>query len=947
MEPTAAISPSSSGVDAVDPVSARAQLDAVLAAPDAQDQAAMLAGLRSWLSDQEKALRDHFEATNDADAVIYGRCRLIDQLLTGLLDHAAERVYPLANPTLGERLAVLAVGGYGRGELAPYSDIDVLFLHPYKRTPHSEQMIEFLLYKLWDLGLKVGQATRSVDDCLRSAKGDLQICTNLLEARFLWGERPLYEEFQTRFDGTVVSGRGTIFVEAKMAERAGRHQRTGGSRYLLEPNVKEGKGGLRDLQTLIWLGRFLYRVDDPAELVDHGVLSADALRRFVKTRRFLWVVRCHLHYLAARPEERLTFDLQPEVARRLHYRDRQSASSVERFMKHYYLVAKEVGALTRILCAALEDQHRRRPRFRLARFGFGRRRVDGMIIQGGRITAAEPDLFEREPLAILRLFHLAQERELDIHPVALAAITQNLRRIDGLREDRAANALFLAMLTSRKDPATTLRRLNEAGVLGRFLPEFGRVVAQMEHSLYHVYTVDEHTIQAIDGLSQIEAGEVAGELPLASGIMPRLHSRTELFVAMLFHDLGKGRGGNHSEIGAELVRRTAPRLGLSDEHVETIAWLVRHHLLLSHTAFKRDVEDPKTVSDLVQVIQSPERLRLLLVMTAADIRAVGPTVWNGWKGQLLRDLYRETDAVLTGDQIGSRRHQRVEAAKAALVEALGAEALGAEALGDGQTERIAAFLDRHDPRYWLSFDTAAHLRHATFIRHAEAEGQKLAVDFWIDRFRDRTEVVIFAPDHPGLFMGAAGALALSGASIVDARIFTTADGMALDSFGVQNVEDRAAVAEPSRLARIRQNIELALAGQLRLDRALAGRRSLPARTEVFEVEPRVLIDNDASRNHSVLEVNGRDRPGLLYDLAKTLMDLGLVVSTAIIATWGERVVDVFYIKDVFGHKITQPAKRRRIQRELTATLRAGAGGAQAPDNADTAPARDGAAHAGG
>jgi [protein-PII] uridylyltransferase len=888
----------------------RSELDAILAEA-ARDPAILLSSLRAWLDGRQAALRARFEADHDAEAVVYERCRLIDALVCAILGHARARVFPLANPTAGERLAVVAVGGYGRGELAPHSDIDLLFLHPYKRTPHSEQMIEFLLYKLWDLGLKVGQATRSIAECLRFARTDIGVCTSLLEARFLWGDRPTFATLRERFEGEVVAGMGAVFVEAKLAERDARHQRTGDSRYLLEPNVKEGKGGLRDLQTLFWLGRFLYRINDSAELVDHGVLTRDALRKFMSARRFLWAVRCHLHYLTGRAEERLTFDLQPEIAHRLGYRDRKGASSVERLMKHYYLVAKEVGALTRIFCAALEEQHRRRPRFRFARLGIGRRRVDGMVIQGGRIGPVRPDLFEREPIAMLRLFHLAQERDLDIHPEALRAVTQNLKRIGPeLREDPAANALFMAILTSRKQPAKALRRLNEAGVLGRFLPEFGRVIAQMEHSLYHVYTVDEHTIQAIGVLHEIENGQLADELPIATSLMPKVLSRTELYVALFFHDLGKGRGGDHSVIGAAMVRQVGPRLGLSDEQVETVAWLVRHHLLLSRTAFKRDIEDPKTVSDLVEVIQSPERLRLLLVLTAADIRAVGPSVWNGWKAQLLRDIYHETDAALAGGDVSGRRNQRIEAAKAAL----------AEALAGWPRAEVGRFLERHDPRYWVSFDLAAHRRHAELVRRAEADSEPLTLDFEIDRFRARTEMVVFAADHPGLFMRVAGALALSGASIVDARIFTTTDGMALDSFGIQNVEDLGAVADPTRLRRISANVAKALAGEIRLDHALEGRRSLPQRADVFEVEPRVLIDNNASRTLTVIEVNGRDRPGLLYDVAKALMDLGVVIVSAHISTYGERVVDVFYVKDVFGLKITQGQKLRRIQQRLASAL---------------------------
>jgi [protein-PII] uridylyltransferase len=887
---------------------ARAELEALLEAGG--DKAELLARLRRWHDGARAAIRARFEADNDAETAVRDHCALIDALIQALLGHALARVFRRANPTAGERIAVVAVGGYGRAELAPHSDVDLLFLHPYKRTAHSEQMIEYLLYQLWDLGLKVGQATRSVADCVRTARGDLAICTNLLEARLLWGDAGLFGEFQERFEHEAVAGRGTSFVEAKLAERDARHQRTGDSRYLLEPNVKEGKGGLRDLQTLFWLGRFLYRIERPAELVGHGVLDPWSLRRFTKARQFLWAVRCHLHYLTDRPEERLTFDLQPEIAQRMGYRDRTTSSSVERFMKHYYLIAKEVGALTRIFCAALEEQHQRKPRLHLSRLGFGRRRIDGMVIQAGRIAPADPGLFERDPLAMLRLFQMAQERALDIHPQALHAVTQNLRRIGPeLRESAAANALFMAILTSRKDPENALRRMNEAGVLGRFLPEFGRVVAQMEHSLYHVYTVDEHTIRAIGVLHQIENGMVIDELPLATSLMPHLLSRTELYVAMLFHDLGKGRGGDHSEIGARMVERTGPRLGLSAEQVETVAWLVRHHLLLSRTAFKRDSDDPKTVSDVAEVIQSPERLRLLLILTAADIRAVGPNVWNGWKGQLLRTLYHETDAALAGTAADGRQ-ERIAAAQQAL----------AEALGSWPEEAVRGFIGRQDPRYWLSFTTDVHRRHATLVRAAEAEGKRLTLDFQVDRFRDRTEMLLFTPDHPGLFMKVAGAIALSAASIVDARIFTTADGMALDSFGLQNAEDRAAVADPARLERIRRNIEQVLEGKIWLDQVLAGRQSLPARTEVFEVEPRVLIDNNASRTHTVIEVNGRDRPGLLYDVARTLKDLGLVISSAHISTYGERVVDVFYVKDVFGLKVAQPSKLRQIQRQLMASL---------------------------
>jgi [protein-PII] uridylyltransferase len=457
--------------------------------------------------------------------------------------------------------------------------------------------------------------------------------------------------------------------------------------------------------------------------------------------------------------------------------------------------------------------------------------------------------------------------------------------------------------------------MNETGLLGRFIPDFGRIVAQMQHNLYHVYTVDEHTIRAIGILSQIENGLLADELPLSTEIMPKLLSRRELYVALFLHDIAKGRGGDHSEVGEGIAKRLCPRFGLPDDATETVAWLVRHHLVMSRFAFKRDCEDPQTVQDFVAVVQSPERLKLLLLLTATDIRAVGPNVWNGWKGQLLRELYHEARAAMaTGDPQG-RRARRIERAKRQL-----ADALATLPEEPWSPAAIDAYLARHDPRYWLGLPTEEHLRHARIVGRADADRAPLALDFRTDEFHARTEMLLYAADHPGLFMKVAGALALSGVSIVDAHIFTTADGMALDTLGFQDAGTRLAVTDAGRLGRIRENTEKALRGEVWLEKALAGRRSLPKRADVFEVERRVLVDNSASRTHSVIEVNGRDRPGLLFDLAKTLKELGLVIHSAHISTYGERVVDVFYVKDVFGLKIAHRSKIQRVQRQLAEAL---------------------------
>ncbi|HEX2526273.1 MAG TPA: [protein-PII] uridylyltransferase [Geminicoccus sp.] len=881
-----------------------------------KDFPGLLSGLKRIHQCARQTIRERFEAGGSADDTVAALSAVMDGLIQGILDLASDHLYPAPNPSKAEEFAVLAVGGYGRSELCPNSDIDLLFLVPYKRTPLAEQMAEFLLYRLWDLGLKVGHATRSIPECLKLAQQDLSVSTALLESRPLWGDERTARDLRDRYRKDVVQGHEAAFIEAKLAERDERHQRVGDSRYLLEPNIKEGKGGLRDLHTLGWLVRFVYGTSDLSALLQGGLLARRDLASFKRSKTFLLAVRCHLHWLSGRTEDRLTVDVQPEIAQRMGFRARIRSKGVERFMKRYYLAAREVGNLTRVVCSTLEEQHRRRPKFALPRFGLTRKRVDGFVIQGNRLVVEDPKLFQREPIRILQLFQIADARELDIHPSTISALSHALTRIDArLREDPHANRLFLDILTSRKDPAGALGRMNDAGVLGRFVPDFGRIVAQMQHNLYHVYTTDEHTIRAIDILRQIEDGKLAADLPLATELIPKLLSRRALFVALFLHDIGKGRGGRHAEVGAMIAAALCPRFGLEPEEAETVVWLVRNHLLMSDTAFRRDLEDPKTIQDFVEVVQSPERLKLLLVMTVCDIRAVGPTVWNGWKGQLLRELHHEAEAALQSGDPRGRRGIRVNQAKSELE-----KALLASPDGWWTRERIDRHIARHDPRYWLGFTTEELIRHAELIRRTESQSMPIGIDFRVDKFRARSELLLYAPDHPGLFMKVAGAIALGGASIVDAHIFTTTDGTALDTLGFQDADRQMAVDDPERFERIRSNLIKTLSGEIWLEKALAGRRTLPARADVFRVEPRVLIDNNASRTHTVIEVNGRDRPGLLFDLAKALMESGLVISSAHISTYGERVVDVFYVKDVFGMKVTVRSKTLKVHKLLTEAL---------------------------
>jgi [protein-PII] uridylyltransferase len=835
---------------------------------------------------------------------------LVDQLLRGLYDYTTQKAYPLGNPTVAERLSLVAVGGYGRGELAPHSDIDILFLLPYKMAPYCEQVVEFMLYRLWDLGLKVGQAARTVEDCLRQADGDLTIRTTLLEARYVWGDQTLFDEFRASFAKRIVKGHGEAFYHDKLAERQGRHKHHGGSRYELQPNIKDGKGGLRDLQTLVWLARFVARADTIQVLAEQGLLTQAERATYDKAFNFLWTLRCHLHYLTGRGEERLTFDLQPEIARRLGYTDHAGSKGVERLMKHYFLIAKSVGGLTRYVCAAIESHFFKKPLLRLPTLGILRKELGGLPLQNGRLTIPRPDHFNQNPIDLLRIFRVAQQNDVEIHPAAMTAISHCQRLVDQLREDAEANALFLEMLTANQNAELTLRRLNEVGVLGRFIPDFGRVVAQMQYDMYHSYTVDEHTIFAIGILARIERGELKEEAPIASQVVKDVLSRRVLYLAVLLHDIAKGRAGDHSLLGGDVAEKLCPRLGFEPEETEQVAWLVRYHLLMSNTAFRRDIDDPKTIADFVEMVQSPERLRLLLVLTVADIRAVGPKTWNGWKAQLLRELYHRAEDLMLGGLHTEAREDRAAAAQAELQ---------AE-LKNWSAEDWDAHAQRGHPAYWLAFPTATLARHARMIREADRDNRPLSVEFHVDKWRAMTEITIYTADAKGLFSQLAGAVALSGASIVDARIFTLKNGKALDTFFVQDTEG-GPFDQPAKLAKLTATIRLVLEQPQRILTQLDALPQLahPAARN-FPIIPRVLIDNRASATHTVIEVNGRDRRGLLHRLTAALTSLNFQIFSAKVSTFGHRAVDVFYVRDQFGLKIENEERLKALRAALMDVL---------------------------
>ena len=899
-----------------------AKIDALIKEHGAQGsnfRPALLDMLKGLIAETRDKLETQLIADNDGTSCAVNLSVFQDNLISALHDLVITHLYPATNPSTSEHLSIIAVGGYGRGTLAPGSDIDLLFLLPYKQTAWGESVVEYLLYVLWDLRFKVGHATRSVDECIRLAKSDTTILTSVLEARIICGEESLFAELSERFDKDIVAGGSQKFIKEKLEERDLRHKRSGESRYLVEPNVKDSKGGLRDLHTLFWIAKFVYGTKNNADLVETKTFSQEQLDLFTKCEDFLWTVRCHLHFITNRGDDRLSFDKQPDVAERMGFKSEGRLKHVEFFMQAYFLVAKDVGDLTRILCAVLEAQEI----VTLPRFNEFLKRITGKLkspagqeafkLDRGRLNFNTPDECKNDPLSMLQLFEVSAKEDLAIHPDAYTIVQQSLDAIDDdFRDDPKANASFMAILLDSDDPESILRRLNMSGVLGRFIPEFGKIVAMMQFNMYHHFTVDEHLLRAVGILANIEHGNLSADHPMSSELIKSFSasSRRILYLAVLLHDIAKGRQESHSTAGERVARNLCPRLGLTKAETDTVAWLVRQHLVMSDTAQTRDINDYKTILDFTAIVQSPERLKLLLILTVVDIRAVGPGVWNGWKGQLLRTLYDEAEPVVSGGHSKISRTARIKQAHAAFLDEAKSQ--------DLSTKDAENYIElQYDP-YWLTLDTNSQIGHAKFVTKAEKEIQQIASRIHTDEFTAITELTVHAPDHPRLLSLLTGACSALNANISGAQIFTTSNGMALDTLLIQRVFDED--DELIRAQRISDLITKLLHGEERLRDVLGKRQKSDARLEPFSVEPRVVIDNDSSNKHTVIELTGLDRVGLLHDLTEALFTLNLNIASAHITTYGERAVDVFYVSDLTGAKILNTDRQNTIIETLSSAL---------------------------
>jgi [protein-PII] uridylyltransferase len=869
----------------------------------------LLAGLRrAGMAAIARGIAEH---PMDARPAVRAYAYLTDCLICSTYHVATRHLHPARSAGMAEQLALLAVGGYGRAEMSPASDVDLLFLTPWKITGWAESVIESMLYVLWDLRLKVGHASRTVADCIRLGREDYTIRTALLENRYLDGNETLALDLKERLRADLFRSTAADFIEAKLAERTSRHRKQGGQRYVVEPNVKEGKGGLRDLQTLFWIAKYVHEVDDTHDLVQLGVFSPEEYRYFDKAQNFLWAVRNQMHLITGRAMDQLTFDLQVEVAERLGYADRAGRRAVEHFMQDYFRHATRVGDLTRVFLTAMEANHIKRMPSLRGLFTRRRKVKPGFKVVQNRLSVEDESAFLADKLNIMRLFDEALRTGFPLHPDATRMIVANLHLIDDtMRRDIEANKLFMGLLLKREGPSRALHRMKETGVLGAFLPEFQPIVAMMQFNMYHHYTVDEHTILCVYVLERIERGELAEELPLSTRIMKAGVNRRVLYLAMLLHDIGKGRPEDHSVLGARIARRIAPRVGLKPQECATVEWLVRYHLLMSDMAQKRDIADPRTVRDFAKAVKTQKRLDLLLVLTSCDIMGVGPGVWNNWKAMLLRNLYRQTSEALANGLEDVNREARESEAKRAL----------RDMLPDWDKAQLRQELSRHYGPYWQGLQTETHAVFASLL--VGLENDEIRVDLKEDTNRDATRVCFVMADHPGIFARLAGSLALVGANVVDARTYTSKDGYATAVFWVQDAE--GSPYDHHRMDRLKTMIRRTLHGEVVTSDAMIPRDRIKKRERAFRHPTTIAFDNEGSDIYTIIEVDTRDRAGLLYDLARTLAASNIYISSAQIATYGAQAVDTFYVKDMFGLKIMNTGKLATLERKLKDAVTSGA-----------------------
>jgi [protein-PII] uridylyltransferase len=890
---------------------------------------------KQYVADVQGVLAEWHRAGASGTAVVAAYTGAVDRLVAFLFNSATAE-YTRRYVMLDHRCTVAAQGGYGRSELNPASDIDLLVLYPWQVNAYVETVAERILYALWDAGMVVGHASRTVAGCVRLAQQELKVKTALLDARYLAGDRALYAQFEAAMESDVLKKNPARFYREKLAESAERHDRYGDSVYLLEPQLKDGPGGLRDIHTAMWLAKVKYKVKSLRELVVKGVISDRERLDVEASQDFLFRVRNALHFLTGSHQDQLTFEFQDRIAPELGFGD-DTRRAVVAFMKTYYVHATTVR---RFSSTVIERCTARPNPYRLIGRVVGREIRDGVLILNRTISTNGAEVLRRDPSNLVTVFRDAQRHGVQITEGTKRLMREHLDLIGASeRNDRAFIGPFREILRWKADVWRTLREMHEVGVLCRLFPEFGRIDGLVQRDLYHIYTVDEHSLMGVRELERLRRGEYKQIAPLLTEVMRDIDQHEVLFLSMLFHDVGKGHGDRHPERGAAFIGGMARRLGLHEDDAAQWEFLVLQHLYMSHLAQHRDTHDPRLIREFARIVGTLENLQLLYVLTFADMRAVGPKVWTNWRDMLLGELFMQTRTLFEQGQLGdedegahaARVRQRVRAATEP----------GRHAALDAF---LAAMPERYltttpEPQIAAHFDLMNRLREEWSIR-PESEHR----DLFVTTLRhvpesEYSELTICTPDRPGLFAMIAGALTAQGMNIVGARITTSRSAIALDTFRIGHLDNGEMVLEPARWERVQQVLTKVLRGEVDVEALVASSRrpSILERPVAVDIAPEVLADNVISADYTVLDVVTHDRVGVLFTITNTLHRLGLIIHLAKITTQVHQVFDVFYVTDAAGAKVTSAEELDRVRAEITQQLRL-LGGAADGDNADRSTA---------
>ena len=875
---------------------------------------------RAYLAELQAGLAARHREGAGGRAIVHAYTNAIDRLIAFLFDSATAE-YTERYVLLDHRCTVAAQGGYGRFELNPASDIDLLVLYPWRVNAYVETVAERILYTLWDAGLVVGHASRTVADCTRLAQKDLKVKTALLDARYLAGDMPLYREFEAAMESDVLKKNAARFYREKLAESRERHRKFGDSVYLLEPELKEGAGGLRDIHTAMWLAKVKYKVKDLRELVVKGVISERERAEIEASQDFLFRIRNSLHFLAGAHQDHLTFDFQDRVAPELGFGDDGTNRPIERFMKTYYTHAT---AVRRFSDAIIERCTERPPPYRLIGRVIGRQIRDGVWIMNRTLSVDGADVLRRNPTVLITVFRDAQRHGVEITQGTQRLIREHLSLIgETERHDPAFIRPFLEILAWNHDVWETLREMHKVGVLCQLFPEFARIECLVQRDPNHIFTVDEHSLRGIGELERLRRGEHKETASLLTEVMREVDRHDILFLALLFHDVGKGHGEGHSARGADMVRGIAARLPLNEDDVSQWEFLVRQHLLMSHLAQHRDTHDPRLLAELARTCGTVENLKMLYVMTFADMRAVGPKVWNNWRDMLLGELYMRTLTHFTqGQHVEEDEHGHAERIRQRLLGLLDADRRPAfRSFLAGMPDRyLTTTPEAHVP---VHFELMNHLREEWSVRPDSEHPYLFVSTVRHVPESEYSELTICTPDRPGLFAMIAGVLTAQGMNIVGARITTSRGGIAIDSFRIGHHEQLERVLEPERWERVQQMLAKVLRGQVDIAALVAasGRPSiLERRPPSSGLPPEIIVDNTISEDYTVVDVITRDRVGVLFAITHGLHRLGIIIHLAKITTQAHQVLDVFYVTDADGRKLVDEERLAALRDTITAEI---------------------------